>query len=77
MHQVDTLRSRFVKGESRRNEVLERHLNTLSTRLFPGRKLQERVVNVTPFLTRYGLNLIPMMDRKLELDPSVHQVIEL
>ena len=77
MHQVDTLRSRFIKGESRRNEVLERHLNTLSTRLFPERKLQERVVNVTPFLTRYGLNLIPMMDRKLQLDPSVHQVIQL
>ena len=77
MHQVDSLHSRFVKGESRQNEVLERHLKTLTNRLFPGQKLQERVVNVTTFLVRYGLNLVPMMDRTLELDGTVHQVIEL
>ncbi len=77
MHQVDTLHSRFVKGESRRDEVLDRHLNMLTSRLFPEHKLQERVVNVTSFLGRYGLNLIPMMDRALELNGEVHQVIEL
>ncbi len=77
MHQVDTLHARFVKGESRRDAVLERHLKTLTTHLFPGNNLQERVVNVTSFLGRYGLNLIPMMDQALELDGTVHQVIEL
>ena len=77
MHQVDTLHARFVKGESRRDAVLERHLKTLTTRLFPDEKVQERVVNVTTFLGRYGLNLVPMMDRALELDGSVHQVVEL
>ena len=77
MHQVDTLHARFVKGESRRDEVLERHLKTLTNRLYPEHKLQERVVNVTSFLGRYGLNFVPMLDRALELDGAVHQVIEL
>ncbi len=77
MHQVDTLHSRFVRGESRRDEVLNRHLKTLTNRLYPEHKLQERVVNVTSFLGRYGLNFVPMMDRALELNGSVHQVIEL
>ena len=77
IHQVDTLHSRFVKGESRRDEVLERHLKTLINRLYPEHKLQERVVNVTSFLGRYGLNFVPMLDRALELDGAVHQVIEL
>ena len=77
LHQMDTLNLRFVRGEARRDEVLERHLKTLTTRLFPERELQERVVNVTSFLGRYGLNLVPMMDKALELDGAVHQVIEL
>jgi uncharacterized protein YllA (UPF0747 family) len=77
LHQVDSLRARFVKGESRRNEVLDRQLNALTERLFPERKLQERVVNVVSFLARYGLNLVPMMDARMELDGSFHQIVEL
>lgn len=77
LHQVDSLHARFVKGESRRHEVLDRQLNALSTRVFPERKLQERVVNVVSFLVRYGLNLVPMMDSEMELDGCVHQVVEL
>ena len=76
-HQIDTLQSRFVNAESRGGEILERQLKTLTNRLYPERKLQERVVNVTSFLVRYGLNLVPMMDERLDLDGSVHQVIEL
>lgn len=76
-HQIDTLQSRFVNAESRGGEILERQLNTLTNRLYPDRKLQERVLNVTSFLVRYGLNLVPMMDERLDLDGSVHQVIEL
>ena len=41
------------------------------------KKLQERAVNVTSFLVRYGTRLIPLMDERLELDGSVHQVVEL
>ena len=69
-HQIDTLQSRFVNAESKRRKVLDRQLNTLTNRLYPEKKLQERVVNVTSFLVRYGLNLVPMMDKHLDLDGS-------
>jgi uncharacterized protein YllA (UPF0747 family) len=77
LHQIERLQTRFISAESRRNEVLDRQLNTLTSRLYPERKLQERAVNVTSFLVRYGLNLVRMLDDRLELDASVHQVIEL
>ena len=76
-HQVDALGSRYVRAASRRDAVLERQLENVGNRLYPEKKLQERIVNVTSFLVRYGAKLIPMIDEKLELDGSIHQVIEL
>jgi uncharacterized protein YllA (UPF0747 family) len=76
-HQVNTLQSRFVNAEARRNEVLDRQLATLTNRLFPEKKLQERVVNVTSFLVRYGWNLASLMDSALQLDGTTHQIVEL
>ena len=76
-HQVDALGSRYVRAAARRDEVLERQLENVRNRLYPENKLQERIVNVTSFLVRYGAELIPMIDERLELDGSLHQVIEL
>ncbi len=75
-HQLDSLETRFVNASIRRDAVVERHLAGISSRLFPGRRLQERVVNVTSFLARYGLDFVGTLDRLLELDGSVHQVVE-
>src|SRR5439155_22967112 len=58
LHQVETLRTKFVNAEARRNETLERHLESITNSLFPEKKLQERVINITSFLARYGVSLI-------------------
>jgi uncharacterized protein YllA (UPF0747 family) len=75
LHQVESLRTKFVNAEARRNETLERHLDLLMTALFPDKKLQERVVNVTTFLTRYGLRFIQLLEAELDLDGREHQVV--
>ena len=74
-YQVDRLETRFVNAELRRNETLDRQLQMLSSHLFPQRKLQERAVNVTAFLARYGSGLIGLLDDLLDLDSGVHQVV--
>jgi bacillithiol synthase len=77
LHQVETLKTKFVNAEARRNEILERHLDAIMNSLFPEKKLQERVVNITSFLIRYGLGFIPQLERELDLDSREHQVIEI
>jgi len=77
LHQVEALRTKFVNAEARRNETLERHLDAIANSLFPEKKLQERVLNVTSFLMRYGLNFIGRQDQLLSLDSREHQVIEI
>ena len=77
LHQIEGLRTRFINAEARRNETLERHLDTIANSLFPEKKLQERVINVTSFLMRYGAGFIANLQGKLTLDSREHQVIEI
>ena len=39
-------------------------------------KLQERVINITSFLVRYGLGFIRRLEEELDLDSREHQVVE-
>jgi len=77
LHQVEALRTKFVNAEARRNETLERHLDSVLNSLFPDKKLQERVINITSFLVRYGLGLIHRLEEALDLNSTEHQVIEI
>jgi uncharacterized protein YllA (UPF0747 family) len=77
LHQVETLRTKFVNAEARRNETLERHLDSITNSIFPEKKLQERVINITSFLVRYGLGFIQQLEKELDLDSREHQVIEI
>ncbi len=77
LHQVEALRTKFVNAEARRNETLERHLDSIGNSLFPDKKLQERVVNITSFLVRYGPGFAGRLEEVLSLDSTEHQVIEI
>jgi uncharacterized protein YllA (UPF0747 family) len=77
LHQVEALRTKFVNAEARRNETLERQLDAVTNSLFPEKKLQERVVNVTSFWVRYGAGFIKRLEAELSLDSREHQVIEI
>ncbi len=77
LYQVETLRTRFINAEAARNKMLDRHLDVIVNSLHPEKKLQERVINVTSFLVRYGLGFIDMLEKTLDLDCLEHQVIEI
>jgi uncharacterized protein YllA (UPF0747 family) len=77
VHQVEALRTKFVNAEARRNETLERHLDTITSAIFPEKKLQERVINITSFLVRYGFGFTKQLEEALSLDSREHQVIEI
>jgi uncharacterized protein YllA (UPF0747 family) len=77
LHQVETLRTKFVNAEARRNEALERHLDSVTNSLFPEKKLQERVINISSYIVRYGTPFIRRLEAELDLDSREHQVIEI
>jgi uncharacterized protein YllA (UPF0747 family) len=77
LHQVEALKTKFVNAESRRNETLERHLEAITNSIYPEKKLQERVTNVSSYLVRYGFGFIRRLEEVLSLDSREHQVIEI
>jgi uncharacterized protein YllA (UPF0747 family) len=76
-HQVESLHEKYVHAVSRRNETIERHLDTTCNSLFPAKKLQERTLNISSFIARYGRELIPRLQERLSLNTREHQVVEI
>ena len=77
LHQVEALRTKFVNAEARRNETMERQLESITNSIFPEKKLQERVINISSFLVRYGFGFTRRLEEALSLDSREHQVIEI
>jgi bacillithiol synthase len=77
LHQVETLRGKYVNAAARRDETIERHLQAIINSLFPDKKLQERMINVTSFLARYGFGILHQLTERVSLDSREHQVIEI
>jgi bacillithiol synthase len=77
LYHIETLETKFINAETRRNEVMDRQLELICTALFPEKKLQERQLNVATFIARYGMNFIRGLADSLSLDSTQHQVIDL
>ena len=77
LYQIERLRTRFVNAETRRNQLMDRQLDAISNSLYPDKKLQERVLNVTLFLAQYGSGLIGRIEQQLDIDSTEHQIVEL
>jgi uncharacterized protein YllA (UPF0747 family) len=76
-YQADSLRKRYVYAAARRDGIMERQLDAIGNSLFPEKKLQERVLNVTSFLVYFGTGLIRRLDESLSLDSRKHQIVEI
>jgi uncharacterized protein YllA (UPF0747 family) len=77
VYQADSLRKRYINAAARRDGILERQLDEMGNSLFPEKKLQERMVNVTSFLVHFGAGLVRRLDESLSLDSHTHQIVEL
>jgi uncharacterized protein YllA (UPF0747 family) len=77
MHQLESLHNKYVNAVSRRNELMESHLDLVCNSLFPEKKQQERVLSITSFIARYGIGTIPRLVKGLSLDTREHQVVQL
>jgi uncharacterized protein YllA (UPF0747 family) len=77
MHQMEALKGKYVNAVTRRDETIDRHLDSICNSLFPEKKPQERMINITSFVARYGMSVLPQLMEKLTLDVREHQVVEI
>jgi bacillithiol synthase len=77
IYHIGALRNKFYHAEMRRNEIIERQLEDVFTALVPHKHLQERTINVTSFLNRYGFKLIDWIYETIDLDDKEHGILYL
>ena len=74
-YQLERLESRTERSHLRREQVLERHANLLSSMLFPEKELQERHTAGIYFLGKYGTALIDRLLEEYKPECHDHQII--
>jgi bacillithiol biosynthesis cysteine-adding enzyme BshC len=77
LHQVEQLESKIVQSYKKRNAVIVQQINKAGNHLFPKRQLQERALNATPFLFKYGWQFVQKIYDELDIWNFDHQIIEM
>jgi len=76
-YQLQTLRDKAARAESRKNTELHRHADELTTLLYPNKELQERGVGALYFLLKYGVGVVEKIKSAVSTPSGEHQVIPL
>jgi bacillithiol synthase len=74
-YQMQGLRDKAARAESRKNTELQRHAEELSIMLYPNKELQEREIGAAYFLLKYGASLMKTLKQNLKVDCLEHQMI--
>ena len=75
LHQVNSLRGRFIAAAARQDEILSRQMGKVLNLLYPDGKLQERQLNFCYFLSRYGPQILRMIGEETKHHSADHRVI--
>jgi bacillithiol synthase len=73
---IEKLESKMVKSQKNKEEVQINQMRNIKEKLFPGNQLQERIENVLPFISKFGLEFIPYLIENLNPLNSDFLIIE-
>ncbi len=76
-HQFKFLEKKILQASKRRHEIIHQQLIKTVNTIYPNRKPQERVLNIVPFLMKYGEPLIEQLFDSIDVDDTDQQIIAL
>ncbi len=76
-HQMDGLENKILQAYKKRNDVITQQIYKAKNHLYPNSQLQERVLNVTPFLFKYGWGFVERLYEAMDISNYDHQVVTL
>jgi bacillithiol biosynthesis cysteine-adding enzyme BshC len=74
-YQLQTIRDKAARAETRKNSEVLHHADELSTALYPSKDLQERGVGAAYFLLKYGRGILEQIKTQSQAACREHQVI--
>ncbi|HLA96022.1 MAG TPA: bacillithiol biosynthesis cysteine-adding enzyme BshC [Pyrinomonadaceae bacterium] len=77
LYHIAALRNKFHHVQLRKDETIQRRIETMFTALMPNGALQERSLNIGYFIDRYGVNFVDWIYKAIDLDDKGHRLIYL
>ncbi len=74
--QFDFIEKKITQAAKKRDETLRGQVGRIAAALLPGGRLQERALNVVPFLARYGMALLEREGRVVDVFAPLHHCVE-
>ncbi len=75
--QFKYLEKKILKTSKKQNEILIQQLHKVKNNLYPANHLQERALNIVPYLIKYGYPFIDGLYKTMDINSQNHQIIEL
>ena len=77
LYQLNHLRTRFIHNRGKRDDTTKQQIERLFAALYPNKNLQEREINASYFLARYGYELIDRIYDEVDVGLHDHKLINL
>lgn len=77
LYHIAALRNKFYKVQIRKDADIRRQLEEMLTVLLPNGNLQERSINITYFLNRYGPSFVDWIYDAIDLEDRCHRIVKL
>ncbi|MDM7922970.1 MAG: bacillithiol biosynthesis cysteine-adding enzyme BshC [Pyrinomonadaceae bacterium] len=74
IYHIGAIRNKFHHSQYRRDTTFRRQIESLFSSLLPHHHLQERSLNVSYFLNRYGTGFIDWLYNSVDLDDKGHRI---
>jgi len=76
-HQLSVLEKKILQAYKKQNDVIRQQLYKAANNLYPDHGLQERQLNITPYLFRYDWGLIDQLYEVMDISSTTHQVVRI
>ncbi len=74
---LNRLEKKILAEHKKENDVVRNRIYKLQAGLFPNKAFQERSLNISYFISKYGFELVDFIADRLDIKTSEHQLIRL
>jgi uncharacterized protein YllA (UPF0747 family) len=75
-YELKRLGEKLFQIHRQKNQLLKEQIYKAKNNLLPENKLQERVLNLLPFLIKYGFEFVDFLYDKVDMGKIDHQLLE-
>ncbi|MDI6784759.1 MAG: bacillithiol biosynthesis cysteine-adding enzyme BshC, partial [bacterium] len=77
LHQLNSIENKIGLAHKKKNETVREQLNKLVNHLVPERNLQERTLNLIPYLVKYNFDFIDQLYSVIDWNSRDHQILKI